>query len=216
MNRLILLIILCIGLAQQMIAQQKGFNGGVFLNFNGIEFKGSEANFWHSSTSEKIDGTLGSSVGLFVKREFSRNSYAAIELRYMEKGSIYEFISQYGTQAFETLNLDYIEIPFLFGYKIKPFKRQFYCEFGFAYAKLISSNIKNNDLTTRMGTPNANDFKNYDLSWIADLKFPLVKKWERHVLFGLRMSRSILSIHRYYKIYNFDYGLELNYIFNRI
>jgi hypothetical protein len=216
MNKTVLLIILCVGFTQLMIAQQKGFIGGVFLNFNGIEFKGSEANFWHSSSSEKIDGTLGSSAGLFVKREFSRNSYAVIELRYIEKGSIYEFISQYGTQAFETLNLDYVEIPFLFGYKIKPLKRPLYCEFGFAYSKLISSNIKNNDLTTRMGTPNANNFKNYDLSWVAEFKFPLIKKWERHFLFGLRMSRSILPIHRYYKIYNFDYGLELNYSFNRI
>ena len=133
----------------------------------------------------------------------------------MEKGSIYGFTSLYATPAFESIYLNYIEIPLLFGYKFKPYKRTFYLETGFAYAKMISSNIAKNDLTVRKGTPNAKEFKNNDFSWIAGLKFPLIRKWKNHFLFGLRVSHSILSIHKYYKIYNFDYGIEVNYVFNK-
>ena len=213
-NALSLLLFICS--LQQISAQQHKFIGGVLLNFNGIEFKGNAVQYWTSSTqTTRIDGTLGLSAGLFVKREFSKKAYSALELRYIRKGSIYEFISQYGTQAFQTVSLKYVEIPLLFGYKFKPYKRTFYLESGIAFAKLISSKIEENDLTPRIGTPNTKEFKKTDFSWIASLKFPLIKKWKQNFLFGLRVSRSITSIHEYYKIYNFDYGIELNYIFNK-
>jgi hypothetical protein len=194
---------------------QNRFIGGLLLNINGIEFKGrDEAVFWNlKSTGKEIGGTLGFSAGLFVKREFTKKIYSTLEFRYIKKGSIYGFISQYGTQSFETLCLNYIELPVLFGYKIKPHKRIFYIESGFAFAKLISSNIARNELINRIGTPNANDFKHIDISWIGSLKFPLIRKW-KNFLFGLRVSHSIVSVHKYYKIYNFDYGIEFNYIFN--
>jgi hypothetical protein len=100
-----ILFIVCVCLTQIITAQQKRFIGGLLLNFNGIEFKGSESQFWNTSNSTKIDGTLGSSVGLFVKRDLTKKIYTTLELRYIRKGSIYEFISEYGTRTFETLNL---------------------------------------------------------------------------------------------------------------
>lgn len=211
----ILLLLSFAYLIQPIDGQQRKFIGGVLLNFNGIEFKGNAVQYWTSTNqTTRIDGTLGLSAGLFVKREFAKKIYSTFELRYIRKGSIYEFISPYGTQAFQTVSLKYVEIPLLFGYKFKPYKRTFYLESGIAFAKLISSKIEENDLTPRMGTPNTKQFKKTDYSWIASLKFPLIRKWKQNFLFGLRVSRSIVSIHEYYKIYNFDYGIELNYIFN--
>ena len=151
---------------------------------------------------------------MFVKGEFTNKIYSTLEFRFINKGSIYEYINDYSTQSFETIFLNYIELPILLGYKIKPHKRIYYIDIGFAYAKMISSNINANDLLRRLGTPNANAFKNYDVSWIASLKFPLTEKWMNNLLLGIRMSRSILSIHQYYKLYNFDYGIELDYVFN--
>jgi hypothetical protein len=215
MNKNVFFLLLCFS-CKHIHAQPHKFTGGIVLNANGIEFKGNSAQFWTSSNqTTKIDGTVGLSAGLFVKREFNKTLYSSLELRYIKKGSIYEFNSQYGTQAFQTVDLKYIEIPLLFGYKYKPFKRSYYLESGFAYAKLISSNIKENDLTPRSGTPNTKEFKNNDFSWIASLKFPVVKKLKENFLFGLRVSRSILTIHKYNKIYNFDYGIELIYVFNK-
>lgn len=194
-------------------AQQDNFIGGVLLNFNGIEFKGNSAQYW-TSTNGTIWGALGVSAGLFVKREFTKKIYSILELRYINKGSIYEFTSQYGTPAFETLFLNYVEIPVLLGYKNKINKRTYYFESGFAYAKMISSNLHANELLSRTGTPNADKFESRDISWIGSFKFPLTKKWNEKLLFGLRVSHSIFSIHKYYKIYNFDYGIEFYYVFH--
>lgn len=206
------LFIFFVGIPLYVNAQENRFIGGVLLNINGIEFNGNTTQYWNSS-DQTIEGTLGFSAGLFVKREFTKKIYSTLEFRYINKGSIYEFTSQYGTRSGETLYLNYIEIPVSVGYKIKPFKRTYYLESGLAFAKMISSNIQASDLINRIGTPNANAFKRTDIFWIASLKFPLVKRWKKNFLFGLRVSRSIKSIHKYYKIYNFDYGIEINYLF---
>ncbi len=215
-NTGVLLLLSFICVIQQINGQQHKFIGGVLLNFNGIEFKGNAVQYWTSSNqTTRIDGTLGLSAGLFVKRELTESIYSTLELRYIRKGSIYEFISQYGTQAFQTVSLKYVEIPLLFGYKFKPYKRIYYLESGIAFGKLLSSKIEENDLTPRLDTPDTKEFRNFDFSWIASLKFPPIKKWRQNFLFGLRVSRSIISVHEYYKIYNLDYGIELNYIFNK-
>ena len=210
-----LLLILFIGIPLYLNAQQNRFIGGLLLNINGIEFKGrDEAQYWNSNnTGKEIGGTLGFSAGLFVKREFTKKIYSTFEFRYINKGSIYGFTNQYSMRSFETLFLNYIELPVLIGYKIKPYKRFFYFESGIAYAKLISSNMHASDMANRI-TPNTEAFKKADFSWIGSLRFPLVIKWQKNFLFGLRVSHSILSIHKYYKLYNFDYGIELNYMFN--
>ena len=205
--------ILLIGVPLNFYAQQDRFIGGVLLNFNGIEFKGNTTQFWNGPSSE-ISGTLGFSAGLFVNRELSKSIYTKLEIRYIEKGSIYEFTSQYGSEAFQSVSLKYVEIPLLLGYKIKPFKKTYYLECGFGFAKLISSGVEENNSTPRIGTPTATEFKLNDISWIVSYKFPLIKKWDEKCLFGLRVSRSITTINKYINISNFDYGIEVVYLFN--
>ena len=169
--------------------------------------------YWNSSNGT-IWGGGGVSAGLFVKREFSEKLYSTLELRYSNKGSVYEFASQFGTKSLENLFLNYAEIPVLFGYKIEGNKKTYYFETGLAFAKMISSNLHSIELLNRTGTPNAEEFKSEDVSWVGSLKFPLTNKWKEKFLFGLRVSHSIVPIHKYYKIYHFDYGVELNYLFN--
>lgn len=132
------------------IAQPRKFVGGLLLNFNGIEFKGSSSQFWNSSRNTvSIEGTLGSSIGMFVNRNFNKEAYSRLELRYIEKGSIYEYLDEYGLLRFETIDLNYIEIPLLLGYKFKSHKRTIYLEGGLAYANLFSSNIDQKNLSQR-------------------------------------------------------------------
>jgi hypothetical protein len=210
------LVLLCLVIAQISYAQQKVFIGGAFLNVNGIEFQGDEAGFWDASENDDIEGILGLSAGLFVKRELRDNLSASMELRYIRKGSIYGFVSEYGTHAFETMYLSYAEIPLLAGYKINTRNRTFFLESGPAFATLISSHLEYNHLLNLHGAEGINDFRKLDLSWIAEMKFPVVQKWSRHFMLGLRVSHSIVPIHRYYKIYNFDYGAEVVYVFNEM
>ncbi len=211
-----ILLLLCLAAAQTSFAQQKGFIGGAFFNVNGIEFQGEEAEFWDEPTTKNIGGTLGMSAGLFVKRELPGNLSASMELRYIRKGSIYGFVSQYGTQAFETMYLSYAEVPLLVGYKFNTRYRTFYLESGPAIATLFSSGFVYNHLVNIRGAEGINDFRKIDVSWIAGLKFPVISKWSKHFLLGLRVSHSIIPIHSYYRIYNFDYGAEVIYVFNQI
>ncbi len=214
-GRLLILTLLCFCSINYLVAQQNRFIGGVLLNINGIEFNGDEAQYWNSTNKTiRIVGTIGFSAGAFVKLDFAKKLYSSLELRYSRKGSIYEFISSYGMRAYETVYLNYVEVPLLLGYKIRPSKRTFYFEGGLSFAKLISSKIEVGDPANRTGTPNAKDFKNTDLAWIIGLKFPLIKKWNEKLLFGLRVSHSILPIHKSYKIYNCDYGIEFSYAFD--
>jgi hypothetical protein len=116
----------------------------------------------------------------------------------------------YGQREFENLQLRYIEMPLLIGFKVKAKKRVFLIETGFACAMLINSELLFDELTERIETPNATDFNKFDVSWIADLKFHINKN--QSLLLGFRFEYSILSIHKVYNLHNMNYGIELNYL----
>jgi hypothetical protein len=208
------LLFLFMGILCNVYAQQNRFIGGIILDLNGIGLLGNTGQYWNSPTENDGEGHGGISYGLFVKREFTKKVYSTLEVRYTTKGSYYGYTSLYGTPASESLTLNYIEFPILFGYKFKPFKKTYYMECGIEFSKLINSKIETNEQLPRTGTPGTKDFKSIDISFIGSAKFPLIKKWAKNFLFGARVTRSILSIHRYCKIYNFEYGIEFNYLFN--
>jgi hypothetical protein len=205
-----------IGILFNVNAQQNRFIGGVLFDLNGIGLLGNTGQYWNSSIENENKGVGhgGISCGIFVKREFTEKIYSTFELRYSTKGSYYGYVSQYGLQSSESLYLNYFEIPLLIGYKFKRLKKTYYLESGFEFSKLVNSKIETNDQLYRTNTPSTKDFKKTDISWIGSFKFPLIRKWQEHFLFGIRVTRSIQSIHEYYKIYNFEYGIEFNYIFN--
>lgn len=86
-------------------------------------------------------------------------------------------------------------------------------ETGFAYARMISSKMLVNDLKQWDVSAKLNNFKPNELSWIVNIKYPIIKN--EKLLIGVRVSYSLFSIHSVYKLYNFDYGIELYYLFNR-
>ncbi|MCK5169564.1 MAG: outer membrane beta-barrel protein [Bacteroidales bacterium] len=213
---IILLSLFAFSKPSQLNAQQHKFIGGVLVSIDGIGLVGESGQFWNSSNEKEGGGHGGISAGIFVKREFTRKLYSILELRYIHKGSIYEYVNQDGLQSFENLYLNYMELPVLIGYRLEPQKRTFYFETGIAFAKLISSRIEadENYLLNKIENPDTKDFKNIDISWIGSLKYPLIKKWKNNCLLGIRISCSILTIHKNYKIYNLNYGILFNYIFN--
>jgi hypothetical protein len=208
-----LLLVLLFLSTQEIAAQSNPFICGIFFNANGIHIIGEDEIFWQSS-----DGTIwgggGLSAGINVKKGISKKTYFVFELRYIQKGSIYEYTNQYATQSFEVLRFNYIEIPVMLGltYKIK--KRDYFFETGPAYAKLVFSEMKINELAYRTNIPDISGFYNYDLSWIGSLKFPINAKGKKNLLFGVRVSCSVFSIHPNYSLRNLDYGLQLEYLIN--
>lgn len=196
-----------------IFCQPHHFIGGIFFNANGIHIVGDDNTYWQNSNGT-IWGGGGLSAGLSVKHYFNKKYYLNLELRYIQKGSVYEYLNQYATQFFEVLRLNYMELPVSVGYKLKTNKRNYFIESGFAYAKLFSSKVKMNDFAYRTGITNAESFKDYDISWFSSFKFPLKKKGKENLLFGLRFSHSLFTIHEYYKLKNMVYGLQIDYIFN--
>jgi hypothetical protein len=194
-------------------AQSNKFIGGVFFNANGIHIVGDDRSFWQSSSGSRWGGG-GISGGVNVKRYIDKNIYYTIELRYIQKGGIYLYINDYGTESLDLLRLNYIEIPVLLGFTFKRNKKDYMLETGPGFAQLFSSKLKINEFVNRNVYPEAQKFKKQDLSWIGCFKFPLNQKGKRNILFGLRFSYSLFSIHQNHKLKNMVYGIQLDYIFN--
>lgn len=182
------------------------------IGFYGIHIEG-DVEQLYSSSNGTFWGTGGFSAGLNVKRNFSKSIYGAFEIRYSKKGGLYEFISSYNTQAYESIKLQYIEFPLLFGAKANLKKRYLLLETGLAYARLINAKMEVSDFNRWDVSEKLDNFKENDLSWVANLKYPIIKS--EKLLIGFRFSYSLMSIHNYYKLYNMDYGVELYYLFNR-
>jgi len=193
-------------------SQNKEFIVGGMIGFYGIHIEGDVENLY-SSSNGTFWGTGGFSAGFNVKRYFSKNIYGAFELRYIRKGGLYEFVSNVGIQAYESIKLDYIEFPLLFGVKANLKKKYLLIETGLAYARLINSKMLVSDFNRWNVTDKLSNFKENDLSWVANIKYPIIKS--EKLLIGFRFSYSLFTIHNYYKLYNMDYGVELYYLFNR-
>lgn len=189
-------------------AQEHVFRPGIFVNLNGIQIEGDNDIYWDSSYG-KIWGTGGISYGAFVTYDRFKKIVGTLELRYIRKGSLYEFTNEFGQRDFENLKLKYLEMPILMGFKSNTRKHEFLIETGIACAMLINPELLYDELTERIKTPNAGDFKKFDLSWIADLKFHIDKN--KNLLLGFRFEYSILSVHKFYNLHNMNYGVELNY-----
>lgn len=209
----ILAIIISLSLISSLCySQTRHFIGGIFFNANGMEVKGQNTIFWQD-TNGTIWGGGGFSTGLNVKRYLNKTLYLNLELRYIQKGSVYEFTNQYATQSYETLRLNYTELPLSIGYKLSTNRTNYFLETGFAYAKLFSSKLNISELADRSGDLAIQDFRDYDFSWIASFKFPLNKYGKENILLGLRFSYSLFSIHDQYKLANMVYGIQIDYLF---
>jgi hypothetical protein len=193
-------------------SQDRKFIAGALIGFYGIELKGDVKDLY-APTNGHYSGTGGLSAGLNVKYDFSKNFYGALEIRYIRKGSIYEFISSYGTQAFESVKLNYFEIPLSIGLKIKLKRKQMFTETGLAYARMFSLKMDLSKWNVWDYSAKLNSFKRSDLSWVANIKYPVIKN--ERLLLGLRFSYSILSIHSVYQLRNMDYGVEIYYLINK-
>lgn len=193
-------------------SQSNEFIVGAAVGIYGIHIIG-DIEKMYSQTSGEFSGTGGYSVAFNVKRYISKNTFGEFELRYIRKGSIYEFITSVGTVAYESIQLDYIEIPVLIGFNINLKKRYLLAETGLAYARLIGSDMLVSEMNEWDVSDKLNNFKPNDFSWVAGLKYPVLKN--EKLLVGCRFSYSLMSIHSVYNLHNLDYGIELYYLFNR-
>jgi len=211
-------LLLLIAIPYHSAAQRISFEGGILTGIYGVDISGNKEGFWNDEYDKS--GILGFSAGPFVKCIFNPETYGVLELRYIRKGTTYGYINKYFTQSFETIKFDCIEVPVLYGVNSVLHSKggdiNFSIETGFAFSKLFSSRLKYDALTRRETPASLSGFKNYDISWVAQVKLPYRTGKKHTILLGIRMERSIVSIHKEVKLFNFDYGFELNYLFKNL
>ena len=206
---LILFVLFLSGL--NLFAQTNNFVAGIFFNANGIHFEGDNQIFWQTPNGN-IAGSGGLSGGISVKRNLSEKIYLEMELRYIQKGSVFEYGNDFGTRSVETMRINYVEIPILIGLSFQINKKDFLVENGLGYAKQISSEIHINKHTSQNEFSNIDNFRDDDFSWIGSLKFPANQKKKNNLLLGLRTSYSLKSIHNNYNLRNLIYGVQVEYL----
>jgi hypothetical protein len=138
---------------------------------------------------------------------------------YTEKGSFFSK-KWYDFSFKEGAKLKYIEIPLIFGRKIGKAYRDESMQLGLSYSKLIASQINYKDIHQRLNASELLDFKKYDFSFLIGLMVPiddwsienLNKIKHHHFFIDCRLSKSILSIHEAYKVYNFSLSAGIIYL----
>lgn len=192
------------------MAQNKEFVVSAIAGFYGVHIEG-DINQMYSDNFGSVSGKGGLSFGLNIKHGFSRKLYGAFDIRYSQKGSVYSFTTNYGTRAFESIMLNYIEIPLLLGIDFKVKKKHLFVETGLGYGRLLSAKMDVSDLYDWDTTEKTDGFKNEEITWVANVKYPIVQSGK--LLTGIRFSYSLNSIHKDYNLHNLVYGIEVYYLF---
>lgn len=218
-RQLFILLMLCSVTGNiKLFAQKITFDGGLIAGVYGIDITGDKERFWDYDYEKS--GIPGVSAGAFARINASPTIYGLLELRYSQKGTTYGYINQFYTQSFETIRFEYIEIPILIGthstYHSSNKSFDFALETGLAFSKLFTSKIKYAEIAGRPNHASLLGFKDYDISWIGQVKFPYFFGSNNKLLFGVRVERSLLSIHENFKLYNFTYGFEVNYLIKNL
>ena len=168
LNQKVCCILFLFVLSTDLQSQNKEFIVGGMIGFYGIHIEG-DVKQLYSSSNGTFWGTGGFSTGLNVKYNFSKSIFGAFEMRYSKKGGLYEFISNVGLQAYESIKLQYIEFPVLFGINANLKKRYLLIETGLAYSRLINAKLLVSDFKRWDVSEKLDNFKENDLSWIANL-----------------------------------------------
>jgi hypothetical protein len=216
LNFSLLLLLVCYFV--NVSAQRITFEGGMLAGFHRSDFIGEKEKFWHDDYDRSA--IAGISASPFVKMNINPDLYSLLEIRYMRKGCKFGYANKIFTQSFETVILDYIEIPLMIGvngvFTSTTGPTNYSFETGFAFSRLYSSKLKLDEGMKRANPVSIEQFRNFDISWIARVKLP-GRTFKRHMLlWGFRLENSLLSIHPQYKLRNFSFGIELNYLFRNL
>ena len=197
-------------LSTNLLAQKTNFDAGMFININAMDISRKDHNGIQAPAGKGFAG--GFSIGASVKKKFESGIQTGFEIRYISKGSKYqEYINS--QQVSGILKLNYIELPVLIGYTFSKEKINLILESGFGFAKLFQSEQSIQYLIERVPSGSIDeDFNNWDISWVALLKWSLNYHNANNTFLGFRFEHSILKIHNHYNLYNINLGLQLEYI----
>jgi len=201
------LIVFLLALGAGVFAREDHFNLGFLFNINACNTSGEYHDYWRSNGI--IGVQLNSSTGVFVNRNLSNHSYGNIEFRYIRKGSNHMI-----KENWLGLSLYYIEVPVSYGYKFGTSTSYFLCEAGFACGWLAKSKVSTSDIrnTLLMDSTLLSSIRKADISMQIAVRKPLNPQYKNNLFLTFRFSHSIRSITNEYHLYNYNYGVQLDYI----
>ena len=81
-------LFLSLVLLHPVFSQENDFSAGFMAGGNGIDIRGKSYSFWRGTNNDTWGG-LGISGGIFCERYLFKNFLAALQIRYIQKGSTY-------------------------------------------------------------------------------------------------------------------------------
>jgi hypothetical protein len=130
--------------------------------------------------------SYGVKTGVFVEYRFSHRWSANLGLNYTQRGAYGKPTAMPPRTQEYKLDLDYLEIPFIFHIMDKDFIS---AGVGLSYASLINSREEEHSGNVEP-LMNTVPFQNWDLSWMADFRIRLYKGLKLNVNY----TRSIVPI----------------------
>ncbi len=168
------------------------------------EFKGG---LLGSVVLSQIDGDnssgykkFGFSIGAYTRFLFSEKWNLAVELKYIQKGSLHT--SKEDPYSYFKVQLDYIEVPILLNYQLN---ENIVFGAGFAYGQLINARVEDSGgIVHEVQT----DYNNIDLNMMGQVKY----LFNEHLGIDLRMAYSLLYITNH-SPYQFNNLLSLGIVY---
>ena len=187
--KLVLLLFL-VSCSSSLFSQE--FYGGVLGGFNGSKVKNDRSLGYNK---------MGLVAGAWVQRDITDKWYWGMELKVNQKGSRIMPTVKNGNWKY-VFRLNYIDLPVLWGYKVKPYWSAFA---GLSYGYLFYKSGEDNfgpspvDVYTNL--------TNWELGMFAGIKVDfdqlVEKEWARKFMLETRFQNSLLSIDRSHDFFTY-------------
>lgn len=186
----IVLLVSLFGLSMTLSAQE--FYGGILGGFNGSKVKNDRSVGYHK---------LGLVAGAWVQHDFTDNWYWGMELKVNQKGSRILPTVKNGNWKY-VFRLNYIDLPVLVGYKVKPYWSAFAgLSYGYLFYKSGYDNFGPSPIDSY------GNLTNWEVGLFAGLRVDfdkLVEKgWARNFILETRFQNSLFSIDKSHDFFTY-------------
>jgi len=159
--------------------EAQNIKGGFQLGFSASQISGDQLAGYNKP------GLYG---GVFAYTTFSDRSAFQMEINFVQKGSHKNSHPDEGDYTKYNLNMNYIEVPFLYKYYV--YDGQIALVAGLSYAQLIGDAVEKDEvgvITQPIGAP---EFRNWELGLHAGIEYQFKENWTAI----LRTENSLLPV----------------------
>ena len=199
-----ILSFLTLFIAMSSFCQKHPFTGGILLGGNMLEVAGLQEKKWAG---------LGCTAGVCVQRHIARQVPLQLELKYIQKGSLYPWVNGNGTIVWENIRLHYVELPLTISYLFGSGHNHIFLEAGTAMAYLFGVTYSEAWSKQLPISPSIEHYREVDWSALTGVGYWINAGALKDFVFLFRLERSVLAVNKLVDQYNFVYGISVYYYF---